>query len=635
MTDARQAKRALRPKAARTPPTTPDAIEIAMEAEAAGAAPAGFAAQVLEGQVGLIAEQRKLIGWQVNSERASYGLKVLTGVVGVVAFVIVGLLLYSASQYRGLTVQPFSVPPELEARGANGSVVASRLLDQLSHVQANTNSLRAPNTYANSWGDDVEVEIPQTGVSAGELWKFLRAWLGQEVKITGEVVRTPAGLLQVTARAGGQPTPVFSGPEDQLEALLTQAAESLYGSTQPYRYGIYLSREEREAESLAVLEALAATGSVTDRKWALAGWSLALQGTGDFERAIETCSASIALDPKFGLALANCGGVYSILGQAEQAYLLTRRSAPLFRGGRDIAPAIAAPFTREMRGFVLEMEHDALGSARAYAEAAAIEGTAERGNRQNQARMLALAHDLTSAKRLLRSGTTTVATRSAEGAVQETFSLFAALSLEDWASAVAAEAELRQDEEDPVLKTLVTSTYRPMVAYARARLGDLARAEASLEGAPLDSYWVLIAHGQIAAIKGDVAASERWFARAARAAPSLADADQAWGRARLDRRDFTGAIDRFEAAARAAPRWAEPLKGWGDALAGQGDHRGALRRYRAAEDRAPRWGALHIAWGRSLAALGRTQDAQAKWREAEGMDLSPADRAAVRTLLAA
>lgn len=84
-----------------------------------------------------------------------------------------------------------------------------------------------------------------------------------------------------------------------------------------------------------------------------------------------------------------------------------------------------------------------------------------------------------------------------------------------------------------------------------------------------------------------------------------------------------------------APRWANPLKGWGDALAGQGDHRGALRKYEAAEDRAPRWGALHIAWGRSLAALGRTRDAQAKWREADGMDLSPSDRATLRTLLAA
>lgn len=525
MTDTRRSKRAVRPKAARAAPTTPDAIEIAMEAEAAGAEPSGFAARVLEGQVGLIAEQRKLIGWQVNSERASYGLKVLTGVVGVVAFVVIGVLLWSASQYRGLTVQPFSVPPELEARGANGTVVASRLLDQLSHVQKNTNSLRAPNTYANSWGDDIEVEIPQTGISAGELWKFLRAWLGQEVKITGEVVRTPTGQLQVTARAGGQPTPVFTGPEDQLETLLTQAAESLYGSTQPYRYGIYLSRAGREAESLEVLEALAATGSFTDRKWALAGWSLTLQGTGDFERAIETCSASIALDPKFGLALANCGGVYSILGQAEQAYLLTRRSAPLFRGSRDLAPAMAAPFSLEMRAFVLEMEHDTLGSASVYGEAAAIEGTTERGNRQNQARMLALAHDLTSAKRLLRSGTTAVEARSAEGAVQQTFALFAALSQEDWASAVAAEAELTHGEEDSSLQAMFTSTHRPMVAYARARMGDLARAEAALAGAPRDSYWVLIAHGQVAAIKGDVAASERWFARAAPAAPSLADAD--------------------------------------------------------------------------------------------------------------
>ena len=139
---------------------TPDPVELAMEAAADGGAPSEPVRALLE-------NQNRLIGWQIATERAAFALKLLTACVGIVAAVVVATLLISASQYRGLTVQPFSVPPELEARGLNGSAVATRVLDKLTALQAGTVSLRAANSYANSWGDSVEVQIPQTGVSAG------------------------------------------------------------------------------------------------------------------------------------------------------------------------------------------------------------------------------------------------------------------------------------------------------------------------------------------------------------------------------------------------------------------------------------------------------------------------------------
>ena len=172
-----------------------------------------------------------------------------------------------------------------------------------------------------------------------------------------------------------------------------------------------------------------------------------------------------------------------------------------------------------------------------------------------------------------------------------------------------------------------------MDALALARTGRLVEAKAMLEGASLDSYWVVIARGQVAALDRDPVGSERWFAKAAAQAPSLADAELAWGRARLDRRDLDGAIAQFKVAHRTAPRWADPPKLWGDALAARGDHPAAIRKYAKAADRAPRWGALHLAWGRALLAQGRREDALSRLRLAAGLDLSPADRAAVGRLL--
>ena len=56
-------------------PTTPDPIEIAMEAAAGDTSPDSPARRVL-------LKQEALIGWQIASERAGFALKVLTGLVG-------------------------------------------------------------------------------------------------------------------------------------------------------------------------------------------------------------------------------------------------------------------------------------------------------------------------------------------------------------------------------------------------------------------------------------------------------------------------------------------------------------------------------------------------------------------------
>ena len=45
-------------------------------------------------------------------------------------------------------------------------------------------SSRAVQSYANNWGNNIKVEIPETGVSIGELADFLREWLGHDTHIT-------------------------------------------------------------------------------------------------------------------------------------------------------------------------------------------------------------------------------------------------------------------------------------------------------------------------------------------------------------------------------------------------------------------------------------------------------------------
>ena len=630
MSDVDTGPRPKRARRATRPLTTDDAIELAMEAEAAGHPASGPAAD-------LIRTQARLVGWQIASERANFSLKVLTAVVGIVVAVIVATMLISAANYRGLTIQPFSVPPELEARGLDGSAVAARLLDKLSALQNGTISLRAPNSYANSWGDTVEVEIPQTGVSAGELWRFLRSWLGEEVKITGELVRQTDGRLQITARAGGDAPPPVLGDEAELEALLDQVAEAIFQETQPYRYAVYLTRTGRMTDAIAAFENLAATGDETDRKWALAGLSLQLQRIGDFDGAIARAEEALEIDPDFGLARANLAGVLGTVGRIEESYQHELRTAQALRNDADLNPEISAGFILEMEATVLDVEHDHQGAAALLQRAAEFDSRSQWGAGLQVALQHAYLHDVARGRRALGRAPTTEDSEALLS--RDSYEAVGCLILEDWPcftrlmDAVLAPAPA-PDRPEAASRQIWLISNAPFIALGRAHSGDLAGAQSLIAETPTDTYLAAEMRGRIFALSGDAEAAERWFARAVALAPSLADGRLAWGRARLARGDHAGAIEQFELAADRAPRWADPLKFWGDALAAQGEHRGAIRRYGQAMERAPRWGALHLALGRSLAASGRTDEARERWRAAAGMDLNPADRAEVRQRLA-
>src|SRR6185312_8243099 len=108
---------------------------------------------------------------------------------------------------------------------------------------------------------------------------------------------------------------------------------------------------------------------------------------------------------------------------------------------------------------------------------------------------------------------------------------------------------------------------QPLEALAMAKAGDVAGAETLASATPLDCYLCVRVRGRIAAIKRDWTSAERWFAEAARQAPSLPFAFAEWGEMRLAKGDIDGAIGKFEAAHQKTPHFADALKGWGDALA--------------------------------------------------------------------
>jgi hypothetical protein len=125
-----------------------------------------------------------------------------------------GAAVWNAAHADGLVIESFSVPPDLAERGLTGQVIAGELLDRLTEMNQATISSRTGKSYAANWGDDIKVEIPETGVSVAEAYRFLRRWLGHESHISGAVWHTQGGIV-ITARTDGRSVTV-SGPEADI-----------------------------------------------------------------------------------------------------------------------------------------------------------------------------------------------------------------------------------------------------------------------------------------------------------------------------------------------------------------------------------------------------------------------------------
>ncbi|WP_309628893.1 hypothetical protein [Brevundimonas sp.] len=588
-------------------PTTADAVEIAMDRIIAGEPEDGPAHAVLRGH-------RDLLRWQTISERMSVALKVLTGLTGVLVAGALIYLVWSAVRYQGLVVQPLSVAPDLAERGLTGEVLAGDLLDRLVSMQEQTDSVRAPGSYAIDWGSSVEVEIPQTGVSIGELQRFLRSWLGKETRISGVVYRARDGRLFVTARTGGTSGVTFSGTDDELPDLMQKAAESVYARTQPYRFTVYLGNAGREDEALPIYRQAASYGE-TEEAWLVRGWGIVFLTRGEIPRALELYREVEAKAPDMGPLFQTIGDAESYLGHDEAAYQAYVRAADLIGRSREVDPLLREDYARLEAIEAAVMVGDIGLADRLTAELEQMDATGGAD---------AVGHRPGALERAAMDGIE-------EASPEYIWSNYGALAVAALERADPVGALRWLDLTDAAVTTAgMESTIPvgsgPLRIRSLILLRRLDEATALAAALPQDCADCMLVRAETAEARGDQAAADRLFAHASAMTPSLPRARLSWGKALLMRGDTAGAIEKARAAARLAPRFADPLKLWGDALMAQDDPGEAIRKYQAAARLNDRWGALQLAWGRALEARGRRDQAAERYRAAQGLDLTSADR---------
>jgi tetratricopeptide (TPR) repeat protein len=565
--------------------------------------------------------------WSLRFSHASAILKLafelaLALIFLIVAGVIVGAV-WSAHEANGLVIEAFQVPAPLADRGLSGQAVAARLLDKVSRLQSRTDSLRAPNSYENNWGDDIKVQIPDTGVSIGELNRYLRQWLGHETHITGEVWREGDGIA-VVARAGADEGTVFTGKESELDALLEKAAEDVYEKTQPYRAAVHYRQSGRQAKSDAILRAMLLTAPRSEKAWVLSLLSADYFDSGDLKTAVVRGTQAMAFDPENALAVENRAEAERELSWDDAALRDFRRSYELIVSPRsDINPAKSDVAMRFVKAETLQWSGDLKAALDLIREIESMPDYAGSAANSRAFDML-LAGELHDSAAVAAIAGDALPADRARLLYRLAFQTQAQTASGDLPSAIASYRQLVAAPlpADAAGYWSVARNTMPRAAYAVALAGsgDAAAARAAVDTTPVDCDACMIARGRIAASAGQWDRAGFWFAAAEKHAPSLPFADESWGRALLAKGDVGGARAKFEASHRKGPHYADALEGMGEALVARNRSDLALAKFEEAAKYAPNWKRLHQKWGEALTYLGRKDEAAKQFALARSLN---------------
>jgi tetratricopeptide (TPR) repeat protein len=556
---------------------------------------------------------------------------------GVALALLLVWVVWTAIQSKSVVVEAFTVPPSYEVRGLTGTVVAAQFLDRLQEIQRRgALNPTASTPIEDAWTHEIRVEVPETGLSLGDIQKFLRSWLGHDVRISGDVVENGDALV-LTVRGNGVPAQRVTGKSGDLDLLIGSAAERALGVARPYELLSYLESTSRHAEAAALAGPMLASASATEAPHILNMWGNALTGLDKYAEALDRYREADRLSsdhaqstlngPKMNETLA-----LERLGREEEAYRTIMPTENSTHGTSSDAVLTRAHFNTamfELRRAALDLHESLLAYAR------------ETGSTHLLFEILIASQDATTLASMRdAAGTELALEQAARGAmgpvdriaVQQARSALAHELGHDDEALADAQTALSLQQHTPEWMVLFPPTICQAARYAEAAgqptMADdlLAKAGTFVDCAS--------AKAEIAAHRGAWDDAQRDFAAAVALAPSLPMAYESWGEALAAHGELSPAIEKYRAAHEPGPHWADPIERWGEALAAQGQSQAAAQKFAEAFTYAPKWGALHLHWGETLDKLRDHSQALEHYRAAQELALSDSDKPIVAHYLA-
>ena len=499
------------------------------------------------------------------------------------------VMVHDAVTSRSVVIDPFEVPASLAADGLNGKVVAAGFLDVLTQIQdANHKAVNARN-LSNTWTNEISVDVPETGMSIGQLERLIRNRFGHDQHIEGALVRIPAGLA-LTVRGTEMLPKTFSGDAGSLDQLLTQAGEYVYSQSQPGLWGTYLDSRNRNEEAILFSQGAYAQVAASERPYVLNSWANAIAsigGAGAMREALPLWQEAVRLKPDYWAGYNNIMFALNGLGDEEGLVRVGEQMMKLAGGRPGRAPenfygnydGAVWDIQAQRAGLIADMEsRGGIGSS------GAASGAESLGVAQLEVQL----HDLAAAALRLKTSPvdaknlpdTAVAAMDRALLAEEVGDLKTAAK--EWDAYAAAYA-------DPIIST-ANPQYICYAAVTYEKTGQAVKSDAALT--PFGNLTFVDCYrfrGEVLDLRGDWAGAQQWYAKAVKLGPSIPSGYYSWGMALAKHGDLDGAAAKFKDANQRGPHWADPLKAWGDVLVHQGKHQEALEKYEEALKHAPNW----------------------------------------------
>ncbi len=530
--------------------------------------------------------QSHLLLGQRLGQAIRLAFQVVIALVVIVIGIGIAVMLHDAFTSHSVVIDAFEAPATLSARGVTGTVVANDVLDELTRMQDATHTAVTDlkRSLSNAWSNQVKVDVPETGISLGEISRLLRARFGHDVHIGGELVETPSGGLALTVRGDRLDPKTFTGGADDYPKIVVDAAQYLYAGFQPYLWAVYLAQSGRCPEAIAFDKSVFASADNTQRALLLVNWAncglTADPSTASAREAVEKYQEAIELSPDLQLAYLNEAAMLSNLGEQEAAWRVSEilrriagaRPAPQYHVGLD---DLTWDLPAELEGW-----------------RALVSAQAGRSNEDLQiARVDVQLHDPTAAALILQTSPINDQNPADSALAHYARGLWAE-EVGD-ASQAAIEMEAAVAIQSPLVALVISPVLRCQIAPIEEAAGHPDKADAILAN-PAATHLVDCQRfrGDIQDHRGDWTGAQQAYAAAVALAPDLPAGYYSWGVALARHGDLADALAKLQAAHQRGPHWADPLKTWGDVLAKQGHFRQALAKYDEALKYAPNWAAL-------------------------------------------
>ena len=248
-------------------------------------------------------------------------------------FLILFLIVFIAGVFKeqGFIIEPFSVPESFDKNGFNGSVIASKIQDEVLELKELVTSVKADSIKltGNTDGMEFNLSVMGLGVSLNSIGLRIREMFGRKNEIIqGEIIQI-GSTLSLTLRMSGYPpkTKEVVIEENELKAsiqqLLRKGGEIIMGNKDPYRLAILCYQEERYEEGVDIVREIVKSRP-DEIHWAYLAWGSILEEQGKLEESLIKFKRACDLKPDFQLPYVRIAWILARQNKTDESIQMMR-----------------------------------------------------------------------------------------------------------------------------------------------------------------------------------------------------------------------------------------------------------------------------------------------------------------------